>query len=132
MKSRLFENVGGEVFATTLLALQRHARVALCGLVSQYDGFKGNAAGAAAWGTVLARQLNIIGFICIDPEYQDLNAVQGLTELLVNNQIQSSYYEYKPNGIEHAIDAIQAMLKGENVGKTTLAVSKRATSQAKA
>lgn len=110
------------MFQTTLLALETHARVALCGLVSQYDSLETNATGNAAWGIVLARRLDIRGFICVDPVYQDIKPVDGLTDLLMRNQIHSTYYAHQPAGIAHAIDAIEAMLNGQNTGKTTIAI----------
>lgn len=130
MLFRLFENVGGKVFSTVLLALRPHTRVALCGLISQYDSVENNTAGNAAFGTILSRRITVNGFICSDPEYADLNAVGGLTDLLMNNKFSSTYYEHQPGGIEHAIDAIVGMLKGENVGKTTIAIGSKATSNA--
>jgi len=121
-----FENVGGKVFEAVLPCLNTHARISLCGMISQY----GNSNGANprdAWlaagkpyfdrRSVAVHDLRVGNFVA---DHQD----RFLGEMAA--WIQSGKVKYKEDvwrGLEQAPTAFRAMLDGRNFGKTLVAVS---------
>jgi NADPH-dependent curcumin reductase CurA len=108
----LFENVGGVVMDAALAQMNPFGKVALCGLISGYDG---QAMPIHAIHKVLSMRLMVQGFIV--SEHMDLWP-QGLSELgeLVATQ-QLKYRETIAQGLAAAPDAFIGMLRGKNIGK---------------
>ena len=108
----LFENVGGVVMDAALAQMNPFGKVALCGLISGYDG---QAMPIHAIHKVLSMRLMVQGFIV--SEHMDLWP-QGLAELseLVATQ-QLKYRETIVQGLAAAPDAFIGMLRGKNIGK---------------
>jgi NADPH-dependent curcumin reductase CurA len=127
-----YENVGGKVYEGVLGLLNRHARITLCGMISQY----GNAAGASpgeVWmemgqptfesKEVQAHSLFVGNFVA---DYQD----RFLSEMAA--WIEDGLMVYREDvweGLERAPDAFSAMLNGGNFGKTLVQVSEDPTDQ---
>ncbi len=108
----LFENVGGVVMDTVLARMNAFGRVAVCGLIS---GYNGDAAPMTQFTSVLINRLKIQGFIV--SERMDLWP-QALKELIAAvSSGQLKYRETVAQGIESAPAAFIGLLKGENVGK---------------
>lgn len=108
----LFENVGGVVMDAALAQMNPFGKVALCGLISGYDG---QPMPIHAIHKVLSMRLMVQGFIV--SEHMDLWP-QGLAELgeLVATQ-QLKYRETIAQGLAAAPDAFIGMLRGKNIGK---------------
>ena len=108
----LFENVGGVVMDAALAQMNPFGKVALCGLISGYDG---QPMPIHAIHKVLSMRLMVQGFIV--SEHMDLWP-QGLAELseLVATQ-QLKYRETIVQGLAAAPDAFIGMLRGKNIGK---------------
>jgi NADPH-dependent curcumin reductase CurA len=125
-----FENVGGQVFAAVLPLLNPHARISLCGLVSQYSTASSGDPHDAwmAQGTpVFERQhvevhrLHVRDFV---PEHQAHFFEQ------MANWIREGKVKYKEDlwpGLEQAPEAFRAMLEGGNFGKTLVGVGEDPT-----
>jgi NADPH-dependent curcumin reductase CurA len=121
-----FENVGGAVFDAVLPHLNRHSRISVCGLISQYGNTDGGnpreawaAAGAATFGVreVEVHDLRVGNFVA-DHQDRFLDEMAGW--------LKSGRVRYKEDlwlGLEHAPDAFRAMLDGRNFGKTLVVVS---------
>ncbi len=108
----LFENVGGTVMDTVLQRMNAFGRVAVCGLIS---GYNGDGAPMKEFRSVLINRLKVQGFIV--SERMDLWP-QALTEL--EGMVRSGQLKYRETvaqGIESAPQAFIGLLKGENVGK---------------
>ncbi|MFM8465342.1 MAG: zinc-binding dehydrogenase, partial [Burkholderiaceae bacterium] len=108
----LFENVGGVVMDATLAQMNPFGRVALCGLISGYDG---QPMPIHALHKVLSMRLMVQGFIIT--EHLDVWS-QGLSELgqLVAKQ-QLKYRETVSEGLASAPEAFIGLLRGKNMGK---------------
>ncbi|MFM7669032.1 MAG: NADP-dependent oxidoreductase [Betaproteobacteria bacterium] len=108
----LFENVGGVVMDACLAQMNPFGRVALCGLISGYDG---QPMPIHALHKVLSMRLMVQGFIIT--EHLELWS-QGLSELgqLVASQ-QLKYRETLSEGLASAPEAFIGLLRGKNVGK---------------
>jgi NADPH-dependent curcumin reductase CurA len=108
----LFENVGGEVFDTTLTRMNPFGRIALCGLIA---GYNGEAMRIHNLRSVLTNRLTMRGFIV--SEHMEFWP-QGLGEL--GALVASGKLKYRetiaPN-LAAAPEALIGLLKGRNFGK---------------
>ena len=108
----LFENVGGVVMDASLNQMNPFGRVALCGMISGYDG---QPMPVHALHKVLSMRLMVQGFIV--SEHLELWP-QGLSELgqLVATK-KLNYRETIADGLAAAPEAFIGMLRGKNIGK---------------
>jgi hypothetical protein len=108
----LFENVGGVVMDASLNQMNPFGRVALCGMISGYDG---QPMPVHALHKVLSMRLMVQGFIV--SEHLELWP-QGLSELgqLVATK-KLNYRETIAEGLAAAPEAFIGMLRGKNIGK---------------
>ncbi len=108
----LFENVGGVVMDATLARMNPYGRIALCGLISGYDGAPMPIHNLHA---VLSMRLTMRGFIV--SEHMDLWP-EGLGEL---GQLVAAgkliFRETIAEGLGAAPDAFLGLLRGKNFGK---------------
>ncbi|MES2126299.1 MAG: NADP-dependent oxidoreductase [Pseudomonadota bacterium] len=108
----LFENVGGEVFDTTLARMNAFGRIALCGLIAGYSGAEMPIKNLRS---MLINRLTLRGFIVT--EHLDLWP-QGLAEmgaLVAGGRIK--YRESVAPNLAAAPDAFIGLLAGRNFGK---------------
>ncbi|MDO8299970.1 NADP-dependent oxidoreductase [Lacisediminimonas sp.] len=108
----LFENVGGEVFDACLGRMNPFGRIALCGLISAYEG---EAVMLRNVRNLLTMRLSLRGFIV--SEHMDLWP-QGLAELgalLAEGKLK--YRESVAQGLRSAPEALIGLLRGKNFGK---------------
>ncbi len=107
-----FENVGGTVLDTVFSRMNAFGRIAVCGLIS---GYNGEPMPIENFRSVLINRLKIQGFIV--SEHMELWP-QALSELAA--QVASGRLKYRETisqGIESAPQAFIGLLKGQNFGK---------------
>ena len=109
---RAFENVGGEIFDTILARMKPFGRVAVCGLISGYNGVP---MPLNNFRSVLVNKLRIQGFIISDHLELWPEAHRELAELVLAGKLK--YRETVADGLENAPKAFMGMLKGANFGK---------------
>ncbi len=108
----LFENVGGVVMDATLARMNPFGRIALCGLISGYDG---NPMPIHNLHAVLSMRLLMQGFIV--SEHMEFWP-QGLTELgQLVAEGKLKYRETISDGLASAPEAFMGLLRGKNFGK---------------
>ena len=107
-----FENVGGPVFDAVLARMNAFGRIALCGMISGYDG---EPIPLKQPQLLLTNRLTLRGFIV--SEHMDLwpQALRELGSLVAAGKLK--YRETVANGIESAPEAFLGLLKGKNFGK---------------
>jgi NADPH-dependent curcumin reductase CurA len=108
----LFENVGGVVMDAVLARMNPFGRIALCGLISGYDG---EPMPIHNMRVLLSMRLTLQGFIV--SEHMELWP-QGLTEtgtLVATGKIK--YRETIADGLAKAPEAFLGLLRGKNFGK---------------
>ncbi len=119
-----FENVGGKVLDAVIPLLNPHARVPVCGLVSQYNATELRAGpDRTSWlmGQILRKKIRMQGFIIFDsfghlhPEF-----VKEMGDWVESGKIK--YREEIIDGLENAPAAFIGLLKGENFGKRVIRV----------
>jgi NADPH-dependent curcumin reductase CurA len=108
----VFENVGGQVFDASLARMNPFGRIALCGLISGYDG---QPMAINNVRNLLTMRLTMRGFIV--SEHMDLWP-QGLKEL--GTLVASGKLKFRESiaqGLPSAPEAFLGLLKGRNFGK---------------
>jgi NADPH-dependent curcumin reductase CurA len=109
-----FENVGGDIFEAALWNMRSYGRVALCGMVANYNDANMQP-GPRGMMIVIGRRITIRGFIVSDHVEACREYVGKATEWLAEGKL--NYRETIAQGIEKAPAAFIGMLKGDNVGK---------------
>jgi NADPH-dependent curcumin reductase CurA len=107
-----FENVGGTILDVTLARMNAFGRIALCGMISGYDG---QAIPLLQPQLILQSRLTVEGFIV--SEHMDVwpQALGELGALVAIGKMK--YRETIAEGIEAAPEAFLGLLKGRNFGK---------------
>ena len=112
-----FENVGGDVLNAVLSRLNPFARVAICGLITDYNNAQGETAKSAIQNPAmfLVARFKMQGFIVSD--HLDLwpQGLQELGGLVAAGRLK--YRETIAQGIEAAPEAFIGLLAGRNFGK---------------
>ncbi|HEV8107875.1 MAG TPA: NADP-dependent oxidoreductase [Burkholderiales bacterium] len=108
-----FDNVGGEVFDTLLVRMNLHARVVVCGLISDYNATQPYA--IRNWRAVLVNRIRLQGMIVFDWKERYGEALDALAGEFGQGRLK--YRESVVDGLENAPRGLIALLKGENFGK---------------
>ena len=108
----LFENVGGAIFEMLLTHMNVGSRIALCGMVSEFNR---EPHAYRTLRSILINRIRIQGFIVSDK----LETWPGIRENLYNLVVQGKlkFRESVTVGLENAPEAFVGLLKGENFGK---------------
>ncbi|MEI8403041.1 MAG: NADP-dependent oxidoreductase [Alcaligenaceae bacterium] len=113
-----FENVGGAIFDCVLERLNDFARIALCGMISQYNLIKPD--GVRNIGEILNKNATLQGFrVTSYPEHR-AQAQQDIKALLRSGALQPT--ETFVEGLEAAPQAFVDLFKGANLGKLLVQV----------
>jgi len=107
-----FENVGGLILDVVLSRMNAFGRVALCGMISGYDGQSLAINNARL---LLTQRLKLQGFIVSEHMALWPAALKELGGLVANGQLK--FRESVAQGIAAAPDAFLGLLKGKNFGK---------------
>jgi NADPH-dependent curcumin reductase len=119
-----FENVGGAVFDAAFPLLNRHARIAVCGTVSEYNVTERAVVPDKLPALLLAtlgKRLTIKGFVIGDWFSKMPDFLKQAGQWVREGKIK--YREEFVDGLERAPAALQAMLKAETFGKVIVRVS---------
>jgi NADPH-dependent curcumin reductase len=108
-----FENVGGQILDTVLRLMNLCGRIAVCGLISDYNAKE--PYGVKMFRSILVNRLKVQGMIVFDWQQRYPEANQALLELVVGGKLK--YRESVVEGIENAPKGFIGLLKGENFGK---------------
>ena len=116
----VFENVGGVVLDTALMHLKRHARVALCGLISEYNSTTGPVGARNLW-QLIVKSARIEGFFTGDflPRFAEAQAAMSLW--LAEGRLKVD--EHVDQGLENAVPAFLRLFAGTNAGKLMLKIA---------
>ncbi|MBN2692080.1 MAG: NADP-dependent oxidoreductase [Burkholderiaceae bacterium] len=109
----LFENVGGEIFDALLARTNAFGRIALCGMISDYNSTDPYCMKNVR--TVLINRLKLQGFIVSEHMDQWPLALRELAGMMAAGKLH--YRESIAQGLESAPEAFIGMLKGHNFGK---------------
>ena len=108
----VFENVGGEIFDTLLTRMNPFSRIAVCGLIAQYNS---EPYPMKNIGAVLINRIKMQGFIVSDDLSRWPPALKELAGHIAAGRIK--YRESIAEGLAAAPAAFISLLKGGNFGK---------------
>jgi NADPH-dependent curcumin reductase CurA len=108
-----FENVGGEILDAVLRRMNPFSRVAVCGLISQYNAVQ--PYGVKSFHSILTNRIKVQGFIVSDRMELWARALPELIGWVASGKLK--YRETVAHGLENAPRAFIGLLKGENFGK---------------
>jgi NADPH-dependent curcumin reductase CurA len=108
-----FENVGGVVLDTMLRLMNLKSRIALCGLISDYNATE--PYGVKMFRSILVNRIKVQGMIVFDWLERYPEANQALLALVNGGRFK--YRESVAHGLENAPKGLIGLLKGENFGK---------------
>jgi NADPH-dependent curcumin reductase CurA len=108
-----FENVGGTILDTVLRLMNVKSRIAICGLISDYNTTE--PYGVKMFRSILVNRIKVQGLIVFDwlARYPEGN--QALLELVIAGKLKTR--ESVLEGIDKAPKGLIGLLKGENFGK---------------
>ena len=109
----LFENVGGKIFDNSLRLLNPFSRIALCGLIADYNLTE--PYGIKNYRSLLVNRVSLRGFIVFDNQSLYKKALSEIKKLVLDNKI--NYKETVTDKLENAPKAFIGLLQGENFGK---------------
>ncbi|GLT35776.1 hypothetical protein SLA2020_102020 [Shorea laevis] len=115
-----FENVGGKMLDAVLLNMRIRGRIAVCGMISQYN--LEQPEGVHNLGMTIARRVRMEGFLVGDfyhlyPKYLDM-----VIPLIKEGKI--VYKEDIAESLESAPSALIGLFTGRNVGKQLVVVAR--------
>ena len=114
-----FENVGGALMDAIFARLNIGARVALCGLISEYNA-EDPPPGPRAFGNLLIQRALVKGFIVLDHFGQAPEAITEIAGLMQQGKLKP--LETVVEGFEQLPTAINMLFDGKNVGKLVVKV----------
>jgi NADPH-dependent curcumin reductase CurA len=115
----LFENVGGACFEASLDHLAQHARIALCGSISQYN--EKEPQGPRNFMNLVVQRAHLDGFIVIDYVSRFAEASKQLATWVAEGKI--VHQEDVQHGLENAPKTLLRLFQGRNTGKQILQIA---------
>lgn len=109
-----FDNVGGPILDAVLPNMAMHGRIALCGLLAQYQG-DGRGRGPEHFDQILMKRLRIEGFF--SPDFMDQGAALTVQLAEWHDQGLIDTPFDVTDGIENVLTAYEKLFTGGNIGK---------------
>ncbi|KAK2990318.1 hypothetical protein RJ640_003590 [Escallonia rubra] len=115
-----FENVGGEMLDAVLVNMRLRGRIAVCGLISQYNLEKPE--GVHNLFCLITKRVRMEGFLVFDYYHLYPKFLETVLPYIKEGKI--SYVEDIAEGLESAPAALVGLFSGRNVGKQVVVVAK--------
>jgi NADPH-dependent curcumin reductase len=116
-----FDNVGGEILDAALARLAMHARVVICGAISQYNATDG-VKGPANYMSLLVNRTSMTGMVVFDYAARYGEAAKKMGEWMAQGRLVARE-DIVPGGIGAFPEALLRLFRGENFGKLVLEVA---------
>jgi NADPH-dependent curcumin reductase CurA len=113
-----FDNVGGEILEAALSNLARHARVVICGAVSQYNATE--LKGPRNYMALLVNRAKMEGFLVFDYAARFAEATREIAGWISDGKLTPR--EHVVDGLETFPETLLMLYRGENDGKLVLNV----------
>jgi NADPH-dependent curcumin reductase CurA len=113
-----FENVGGDHLEAALPRMNVFGRIALCGMISQYNDTRLRP--GPSWRPLLTNRLSVRGFIISDHFDRLPDFLRDMSQWVREGKVKDE--ETVIEGIENAPRAFMGLLRGENRGKMLVKV----------
>jgi NADPH-dependent curcumin reductase CurA len=109
-----FENVGGAMLDAVLARINVGARIALCGLIANYNDLE-REEGPRQFRQVMMKRAKVQGFIVLDYARRFGEARAALEAHLVAGRLR--HRSHMVDGLERAPDVLAGLFYGDNLGK---------------
>jgi NADPH-dependent curcumin reductase CurA len=114
-----FDNVGGEHLEAALAVMNVHGRIAVCGMISQYNNTEAEPAPRNLIELVKKR-IGIRGFLVRDHQHLREAFIGEVGGWVRDGKLR--YQETVVNGLANAPEAFLGMMRGENTGKMLVTI----------
>jgi len=114
-----FDNVGGEILDIVLTQLAMHARIVICGAISQYNESK--MKGPSNYMSLLVNRAMMKGMVVFDYASRYGEAAREMAGWMAAGQLKTR--EDVVEGLETFPETLLKLFKGENTGKLVLKVA---------
>ncbi|HEY2223358.1 NADP-dependent oxidoreductase [Actinomycetospora sp.] len=116
-----FDNVGADHLEAAIAVANDHARVAACGAIAHYnDTADAPTPGPSNLFQIVKKRLAIQGFIVTDSLDRFAPFLEEVTPWVADGRVR--FAETVVDGVDHAVEAFQGLLRGENTGKMLVQV----------
>jgi NADPH-dependent curcumin reductase CurA len=115
----IFENVGGDILDAGLNNLAMHARVGLCGLISEYNNPREKTGARNVWQLIVKRA-SITGLLVADYVPRFSEGIGVMSGWLQGGQL--IFDEHVDHGIDNVLPAFLRLFSGTNDGKMILEI----------
>ena len=115
-----FDNVGGDILNAALTKLRMHARIVICGAISQYNATQ-KIEGPSNYLSLLVNRATMRGMVVFDFANQYMEASQQLALWLKEGKLKSKEAIYE--GIENFHSTFLRLFSGEKLGKLVLKIA---------
>ena len=114
-----FDNVGGDILNDVLTQINLHARIVICGAISQYNNTT-EVKGPSNYLSLLVNRARMEGIVVFDNIKEYPTAMKDITGWIQSGDIKVK--DHIVEGIETFTDTLMMLFKGENFGKLVLKV----------
>jgi NADPH-dependent curcumin reductase CurA len=115
-----FDNVGGDILDAALARLALHARIVICGAISQYNN-TAPVKGPANYLSLLVNRASMAGMVVFDYAERYGEAAREMAEWIAAGKLIGKE-DVVEGGIDAFPEALLKLFKGENLGKLVLAL----------
>jgi NADPH-dependent curcumin reductase CurA len=115
-----FDNVGGDILDAVLTRINRHARIIICGAISQYNNTE-PVKGPANYLSLLVNRARMEGIVVFDYAERFPQAIAEMVAYLKDGRMKSR--EDVVVGIDTFPETLLKLFRGENFGKLVLQVA---------
>jgi len=115
-----FDNVGGEILDAAMGRLAMHARIVICGAISQYNNTTA-VKGPSNYMSLLVSRASMKGMVVFDYAKDYGKAAQQMGQWMLQGKLKSKEDIYE--GIENFHETFLRLFSGEKMGKLVLKVS---------
>ncbi|QHJ10221.1 Putative NADP-dependent oxidoreductase YfmJ [Paraglaciecola mesophila] len=114
-----FDNVGGEILDDVLTQIRMHARIVICGAISQYNN-TASVKGPSNYLSLLVNRARMEGIVVFDNVKHYGEAAEQMAKWIAEGKLKAK--EHVVKGIEHFPETLLMLFNGENTGKLVLKV----------
>lgn len=114
-----FDNVGGDILNDVLTQINLHARIVICGAISQYNNTT-EVKGPSNYLSLLVNRARMEGIVVFDNIKEYPTAMKDIAGWIGSGDIKVK--DHIVEGIETFPDTLMMLFKGENFGKLVLKV----------
>jgi NADPH-dependent curcumin reductase CurA len=116
-----FDNVGGDILEAALARLALHARIVVCGAISQYNATS-PPKGPSNYLSLLVNRASMTGMVVFDYAERYAEAARDMAKWIAEGKLVARE-DVVRGGIDAFPDTLLKLFKGENLGKLVLALA---------